>query len=138
MCPYVPEVPPNLKFKQNMTLVKVVRLSKNIIEKRLWKLKIHQFEVCTWLYVISQNTQFPWRPLLLLLMLLCKNHNSYIFTSSFFFAYRRHVEVFWVLIFPLNFLFYYLFILTTQALLVNWRLASVSHTFVLLNLECNE
>ena len=47
-------------------------------------------------------------------------------------AYIRHGEVFWILILP--FKVYDLYILTTQALLVNWR----KHPFVLIKLKCTE
>ena len=108
-----------------------------VIENRLWKLKIHQFEAGTWRCVNSQKTQFPRRPLLLL-VLLCKNYNSYIF--PFFFSYRRHVEVFWVLIFPWNFFILFFvyphYTSTFSQLKTSIRLSHVQ--FVLLNLECNE
>ena len=45
----------------------------------------------------------------------------FLHSQWFISAYIRHAEVFWVLIFP--FRFYDLYLLTTQALLVNWRLA---------------
>ena len=73
------------------------------IENWLWKLKIYQFLV-SGIISIHKIQQFPWRPLLLQ-VLLCKNKNLTFF-AFFFFAYRRHVEVLCIPIFPLQILWF--------------------------------